>query len=211
MWQGITSFVIALHRDRMLLVLMMLTAGAEVLGFAHQALLPSLSRDVLHTGPEGLGVLNAARSVGGMLALLASMRGFTQGGGALFVAVLLSFGGSLIGLGAAPYFVGFTGVVLLVVVANGAGALADLLAQSLLQLRVPEHPCAAAPAAPGWWPSAWRRSARSRSARSPPCSASARRWARAASASSPSRPPPRSSTRGCARSEADPTGREPVR
>jgi hypothetical protein len=62
----------------------------------------------------------------------------THGGGALFVAVLVSFGASLIGLGAAPYLVGFTGVVLLVLVANAAGALADLLAQSLLQLRVPE-------------------------------------------------------------------------
>lgn len=101
MWQGITSFVNAVNRDRMLLVLMMLTAGAEVLGFAHQALLPSLARDVLHTGPEGLGVLNAARAVGGILALLASMRGFTAGGGALFVAVLVSFGGSLIALGVA--------------------------------------------------------------------------------------------------------------
>lgn len=139
MWQGITGFVAAVNRDRMLLVLMMLTAGAEVLGFAHQAVLPSLARDVLHAGPEGLGVLNAARAVGGILGLLASMRGFTRGGGALFVAVLLSFGGSLVGLGVAPYLVGFAGVVLLVLLANAAGALADLLAQSLLQLRVPAH------------------------------------------------------------------------
>jgi MFS family permease len=138
-WQGITSFVDAVNRDRMLLVLMMLTAGAEVLGFAHQALLPSLARDVLHTGPEGLGILNAARAVGGILAMLASMRGFTAGGGALFVAVLVSFGGSLIALGVAPFVVGFVGVVLLVLLANAAGALADLLAQSLLQLRVPAH------------------------------------------------------------------------
>jgi MFS family permease len=137
MWQGVTGFVDAVNRDRMLLVLMMLTAGAEVLGFAHQALLPSLARDVLHTGPEGLGVLNAARSVGGILAMLASLRGFTAGSGPLFVAVLVSFGGSLIALGVAPYVVGFAGVVLLVLLANAAGALADLLAQSLLQLRVP--------------------------------------------------------------------------
>jgi len=139
MWQGITSFVNAVNRDRMLLVLMMLTAGAEVLGFAHQALLPSLARDILHTGPEGLGVLNAARSVGGILALLASLRGFTAGSGPLFVAVLVSFGGSLIALGVAPYVVGFVGVALLVLLANAAGALADLFAQSLLQLRVPAH------------------------------------------------------------------------
>jgi hypothetical protein len=123
----------------MLLVLMMLTGGAEVLGFAHQALLPSLARDVLHTGPEGLGMLNAARAVGGILAMLASIRRFTAGSGALFVAVLVSFGGSLIALGVAPYVVGFIGVVLLVLLANAAGALADLLAQSLLQLRVPAH------------------------------------------------------------------------
>jgi hypothetical protein len=137
--QGITSFVTAVNRDRMLLVLMMLTGGAEVLGFAHQALLPSLARDVLHTGPEGLGILNAARSVGGILAMLASMRGLTGGGGSLFVAVLVSFGGSLVALGVAPHVVGFVGVALLVLLANAAGALADLLAQSLLQLRVPAH------------------------------------------------------------------------
>ena len=39
----------------------------------------------------------------------------------------------------APYVVGFVGVALLVLLANAAGALADLLAQSLLQLRVPAH------------------------------------------------------------------------
>jgi len=137
MWRSITGFVGVVNRDPMLRVLMILTAGAEVLGFAHQAVLPSLARDVLDIGPEGLGALNAARSVGGILALLASLRGFSQGGGALFVAVLLAFGGSLIGLGAAPHFVGLAGVVVLVLVANAAGALADLLAQSLLQLRVP--------------------------------------------------------------------------
>ena len=50
-----------------------------------------------------------------------------------------AFGVSLIGLGAAPYLVGFVGVVVVLTIANGAGALADLLAQSLLQLSVPPH------------------------------------------------------------------------
>jgi MFS family permease len=139
LWRGVTDFVASVKKDRTLLVLMMLTAGAEVLGFAHQALLPSLSRDVLHTGPEGLGVMSAARSIGGILSMAASMRGFTRGGGTLFLAVLVSFGGGLIALGAAPFVVGFIGVALVVVLANAAGALADLLAQSLLQLSVPHH------------------------------------------------------------------------
>jgi len=139
LWRGITAFVAAVRADRTLLMLMLLTAAAEVLGFAHQALLPSLSRDVLHTGPEGLGAMNAARAVGGIVGLAASMRGLVRGSGALFVGVLVTFGGSLIALGAAPYVVGFAGVLGVVVAANAAGALADLLAQSLLQQSVPHH------------------------------------------------------------------------
>jgi hypothetical protein len=140
LWRSVRTFFAAVRRDRALFGLMLLTAGAEVLGFAHQALLPSLARDVLHTGPEGLGVLNGARSVGGILGLMAAMaRGSTLGGGALFLGVLGSFGTSLIVLGAAPHVVGLAGVVLVLIVANAAGALADLLAQSLLQLSVPPH------------------------------------------------------------------------
>ena len=139
LWRSSMDFLVAVRRDRTLLVLMMLTAGAEVLGFAHQALLPSLARDVLHIGPEGLGALNAARSVGGILGLAAaSLRG-APGGGALFVSVLVTFGASLIVLGAAPYLVGLVGVLVVLTVVNAAGALADLLAQSLLQLSVPHH------------------------------------------------------------------------
>ena len=139
LWRSSMDFLVAVRRDRTLLVLMMLTAGAEVLGFAHQALLPSLARDVLHIGPEGLGALNAARSVGGILGLAAaSLRG-APGGGALFVSVLVIFGASLIVLGAAPYLVGLVGVLVVLTVVNAAGALADLLAQSLLQLSVPHH------------------------------------------------------------------------
>ena len=139
LWRGVTGFVTAVREDRMLLVLMLLTAGAEVLGFAHQALLPSLSRDVLHTGPEGLGAMSAARAVGGILGLVLSMRGVIVGGGTVFVGVLVAYGASLMALGGAPYVVGFIGVTVVVVAANAAGAVADLLAQSLLQLSVPQH------------------------------------------------------------------------
>ena len=139
-WRSVVEFFAAMRTDRTLLILMVLTAAAEILGFSHQVLLPSLARDVLHTGAEGLGVLNAARSVGGILGLVvASLRGPIQGGGALFLAVLLAFGVSLMGLALAPFVVGFAGVVVMVVLVNGVGALADLFAQSLLQLSVPRH------------------------------------------------------------------------
>jgi Major Facilitator Superfamily len=139
LWQSALDFLVAVGRDRTLLALMMLTAGAEILGFAHQALLPSLARDVLHTGPEGLGALNAARAVGGILGLAAASAPGAARGGALFLGVLVSFGVSLVMLGASPYVVGLAGVLVVLTLVNAAGALADLLAQSLLQLSAPGH------------------------------------------------------------------------
>jgi hypothetical protein len=53
--------------------------------------------------------------------------------------VLLTFGASLVVLGAAPYAVGFAGVLVVLTLVNACGALADLLAQSLLQLSVPKE------------------------------------------------------------------------
>jgi hypothetical protein len=136
-WRTTLDFLAAMGRDRLLVVLMILTAGAEILGFAHQALLPSFARDVLNTGPEGLGALLAARAVGGILGLAAaSARGVA--GGSSFVAVLVTFGASLIALGGAPYVTGFVGVLLVLTLVNAAGALADLLAQTLVQLSVPD-------------------------------------------------------------------------
>jgi len=138
LWQGAIDFITAMRKDPVLPVLMLLTAGAEMLGFAHQTLLPSLARDVLGVGPEGLGAMNAARSVGGMLGLIGlSVRSAALGSGVLFLAVLIGFGASLIALGLAPALVGFMGVIVILIVANAAGALADLLAQSLMQLSVP--------------------------------------------------------------------------
>jgi len=140
LWRSVTSVLGAMRTNPTLLVLMTLTAGAEVLGFSHQALLPSLARDVLYVGPEGLGALNAARSAGGVLALVgASARSSSLGGGAVFVAVLVTFGISLVGLALAPHVVQLAGVMVVLVLVNAAGALADLLAQSLLQLGVPSH------------------------------------------------------------------------
>ena len=44
--------------------------AGEVLAFSHSSALPVLARDVLKAGPEGLGTLNAALSIGGTLSLV---------------------------------------------------------------------------------------------------------------------------------------------
>jgi MFS family permease len=128
------GFLGTIRHDRVLLHLMSLTAIAEVLGFSHQALLPSLARDVLQVGPEGLGVMTAARQFGGLAGIA-----FTSGlGGArygpLFLSVIVGFGASLVALGFAP---SFTVVLLILVCANALGAVTDVLAQTLIQLAVP--------------------------------------------------------------------------
>jgi len=100
------DFLGTIRRDRVLLHLMSLTAVAEVLGFSHQALLPSLARDVLRVGPEGLGVMTAARQVGGLIGIaLASTLGAARSLGPLFLTVLVAFGASLVSLGLAGTFV----------------------------------------------------------------------------------------------------------
>ena len=129
------DFLTTIRRDRVLLHLMSLTALAEVLGFSHQALLPSLARDVLRVGPGGLGVMTAARQVGGLAGIaLTSRLGAARSFGPLFLGALIAFGASLVALGFAPSFA----VVLLILVgANALGAATDVLAQTLIQLAVP--------------------------------------------------------------------------
>jgi MFS family permease len=134
-WQNALHFLAAVRHHRVLPLLMVITAAAEIFGFSHQALLPSLARDVLEVGPEGLGTMTAARSVGGILGIaFVSGLGQVRGNGALFLAVLLVFGASQAALGFAP---GFAAVVLILVVVNALGAAADILSQSLIQLAVP--------------------------------------------------------------------------
>ena len=142
------GFLDAARAERRLPVLMALTAAGEVLGFSHQAVLPSLARDVLRVGPEGLGAMSAARQLGGIVGMLTVGR-LSQMGGltALFVSVLGVFGAGVAALGLAPGY-GSVLVVLLLTNAGGRGV-ADVLGQSLLQQAVPAASCEAGPAAPG--------------------------------------------------------------
>ena len=134
-WEGLSGFLEAARTERRLPLLMALTAAGEVLGFSHQAVLPSLARDVLRVGPEGLGVMNATRQAGGIIGMLGVGR-LSQMGGltTLFVGVLGVFGAGVAGLGLAP---GYGSVLLLLLLINAVGAMADVLGQSLMQQTVP--------------------------------------------------------------------------
>ena len=136
-WEGLSSFFQAARAERRLPALMALTAAGEVLGFSHQAVLPSLARDILHVGPEGLGAMNAARQAGGIVAMLCVGR-LSQLGGltSVFVTALGVFGVGVAALGLAP---GYGSVLVVLTMVNAVGATCDVLGQTLMQQAVPPH------------------------------------------------------------------------
>src|SRR5262249_60532372 len=99
-----SGFRAAARAGQRLPTLMALTAAGEVLGFSHQAVLPSLARDVLHVGPEGLGMMNAVRQAGGIVGMLGVGRLSQLGGGltTLWTGVLGVFAAAGATLGMAP-------------------------------------------------------------------------------------------------------------
>ncbi|MDP6494949.1 MAG: MFS transporter [Dehalococcoidia bacterium] len=137
LWQNLKELGVELRQNSTLRVLLILAATVEILGFSHQVLLPVIARDVLDVGAEGLGLMNALRSIGGITAILAlSSLGEVRRKGLLYLAVLHIFGISLLFLGVADTFYP---AILAIIVINGMGALSDILSQSLVQTVVPNE------------------------------------------------------------------------
>lgn len=132
--QGMREFIGEIGHNRKLALLVLLTAAVEVVGFSHQSLMPSVARDVLDIGAEGLGLLTAFGSASAMFTVLfVTTRGEIEHSGLVFLVVLLVFGAALVLLGVSSSI-----VIALVAVAivMSMAALSDLLSQSLIQSAV---------------------------------------------------------------------------
>ncbi|MCI0439164.1 MAG: MFS transporter, partial [Chloroflexi bacterium] len=66
-WQDMKSGVHYVFATPAVRALILLGVTSEVFGWAHESMLPVMARDVLKVGPQGLGYLLAAGSVGGFL------------------------------------------------------------------------------------------------------------------------------------------------
>lgn len=131
MWQNIVAYGRELRTNRLLQSLMLSTAGAELLGFSHQVMLPILAKDVLHSGATGLGILTATRSLGGVLGSgILTALGPMRHRGAWLLMTLVLFGGGQVALAHAPYFWLAVGCVIVV---NMMAAATDILHMALLQ------------------------------------------------------------------------------
>ncbi len=136
-WQNVVEFTREVRHNTTLLALILLTAAVEVLGFSHQALMPSLARDVLHMGSEGLGIMNAFRALGGIIAVLVlAPFGDRPPKGLSYMIVLLLFGAGLVVLGNVSTFLGVLAAIMLI---SGMATLSDVFSQSMMQITVSDR------------------------------------------------------------------------
>jgi MFS family permease len=108
---------------------------AVLLGGA-TALLPIFAKDILHTGPWGLGLLRAAPAAGAFtLSLLLSRFPITRHAGRVLLVAVAIYGAATIVFGLSRSF----GLSLLALVVAGAGDMVSVVVrQSLVQLDTPD-------------------------------------------------------------------------
>jgi hypothetical protein len=101
------------------------------------ALLPVFAAEILHVGPQGLGILRAAPAVGAVLMslVLAHRPPLRRAGRTLLVSVAL-FGISMIGFGLSRNFLLSTG---LLAVSGMVDTVSVVIRSTLLQVMTPDH------------------------------------------------------------------------
>jgi len=136
-WRNLEEGIQIVHKNKIVLALMLMAATCEMFGFSFPVLVPVFARDILKVGAVGNGMINAFRSGGGLLASLAlASLGDFKHKGKLLLGMFLMFGVGLILYANTPvyalalFFIGIVGV-------SAAGH--DAMSQILLQLNVEEE------------------------------------------------------------------------
>jgi MFS family permease len=132
---SLTSGLRFVFSDRVLLGALTLDLFSVLFGGA-TALLPVFAAEILHTGPEGLGLLRAAPAVGAVITsvVLAKWPPFRRAGPTLLLAVA-GFGICTIGFGLSRHL----GLSVALLASAGAFDMVSVVIRSLmLQIRTPE-------------------------------------------------------------------------
>ncbi|HXX93184.1 MAG TPA: MFS transporter [Planctomycetota bacterium] len=121
--------------DRRLLGAMSLDLFAVLLGGA-TALLPAIARDILHRGPEVLGMLRSAPSVGaGLMAVLLAFHPLRRRIGAWILGGVLVFGVATIGFGCST---SLWLTAALLILSGGADMVSVTVRHTLIQVATPD-------------------------------------------------------------------------
>lgn len=110
---------------------------AVVLFAGATALLPAFARDILHEGPEALGILRSAPAIGAVLvALFLAAKPITRHVGFFMIGATIVFGLATIGFGLSRNL-WLSGILLAIA---GAGDMVSVyVRQSLIQMATPDH------------------------------------------------------------------------
>jgi MFS family permease len=136
-WRNLVEGIQIVRNNRVVLALMVMAATCEMFGFSFPVLIPVFARDILKVGAIGMGMINAFRSGGGLLAglALASLGDFKHKG-RLLLGMFLMFGVGLVLYANSPVYI-FSLLFIGVVGVSAAGH--DAMSQILLQLNVDEE------------------------------------------------------------------------
>ena len=135
-WSSAMAGVSFVWRNKILLGATSLDLFAVLLGGA-TALLPIYARDVLHTGPEGLGLLRAAPAAGALLMSFVMLRWpLYRHVGYILLAAVAVFGGATIVFGLSHHF----GLSLLALAVTGAADNISVVTRlTLTQIQTPDE------------------------------------------------------------------------
>ena len=124
-----------LRRNRLLLTLTSTTLIIEFAGFSHFSMYPSLARDVLGVGAQELGYMSAARSLGGVLAVVViAAIGVQSRRGLSYMTTILVFG---LGVVLLAFIGNFWLALVAIAVVCGMASLLDVYSQSMMLTIVP--------------------------------------------------------------------------
>ncbi len=134
-WAGVTAGVRFIWQRPVLLGAVSLDLFAVLLGGA-TALLPIFARDILHTGPEGLGLLRSAPAVGAvLLGVYLAQRPIERRTGAWLLGSVAVYGLATLGFGLArEFWLAFAALF----VTGAADMVSVVIRQSLVQLETPD-------------------------------------------------------------------------
>ena len=135
--KNLAGYVRLVRENRILLILMSLTAVTEVFGFTHMTLLPVFAKEVLHVGATGLGIMTATRQAGGLLGLwLLAAFGSLRKKGLMMFIIAIGFGAGQMAFSLSNHLYYFLGVLLFV---NACAMAVDTIYKTLMQDNVADE------------------------------------------------------------------------
>tara|TARA_A100001037_G_scaffold194751_1_gene174317 strand:+ start:26526 stop:27746 length:1221 start_codon:yes stop_codon:yes gene_type:complete len=117
-----------------LVIIIILVAILEILGFSHITVFPNLAKDVLKVSAVGFGIMNSFKSIGGLLAILmlSNLSENRQNASIWFIAIL-GLGISFLILGNTTDFII---AIFAITILSGMTAVSDVYSQSIIQKSV---------------------------------------------------------------------------